>query len=94
MWELMSSQYPQNEDLPPILPKKMRSICDTYKMGKLWEEAQDKRRAGVVPVKPFKAPENGLLVEKLIPVAHTGIIQASVDLPEYHTYEDLSYQTW
>jgi hypothetical protein len=33
-------------------------------------------------------------VEKLIPVAHTGIIQASVDLPEYDTYKDLSYQTW
>jgi hypothetical protein len=29
-------------------------------------------------------------VEKLSPVAHTGIIQASVYLP----YEDLSYQTW
>jgi hypothetical protein len=90
----MSSQHPQNEDLPPILPKQMRSISDTYKMGKFWEEAQDKRRAWVVPIKPFKAPENDLFVEKLIPVAHSGIIQASVDLPEYHTYEDLSYQTW
>jgi hypothetical protein len=33
-------------------------------------EKKLRRRAGLVPVKPLVAPQNGLLVEKLIPVAH------------------------
>jgi hypothetical protein len=64
-----AEQYPQNEDLPPVLPKrKKRPYVNPIKRGSF--EKKLRRRAGLVPVKPLVAPQNGLLVKKLIPVAH------------------------
>ncbi|CAM6027068.1 unnamed protein product [Sphagnum balticum] len=64
-----AEQYPQNEDLPPVLPKrKKRPYVNPVKRGSF--EKKLRRRAGLVPVKPLVAPQNGLLVKKLIPVAH------------------------
>jgi hypothetical protein len=64
-----AEQYPQNEDLPPVLPKrKKRPYVSPIKRGSF--EKKLRRRAGLVPVKPLVAPQNGLLVKKLIPVAH------------------------
>ncbi|KDP21687.1 hypothetical protein JCGZ_03358 [Jatropha curcas] len=62
--------YPQNVDLPPILPKKKKK---PYPIPfKLIKKAarEDKKLAEMGIEKPLEPPKNGLLVPGLIPVAY------------------------
>ncbi|PON78237.1 APO domain containing protein [Trema orientale] len=62
--------YPQNVDLPPILPKKKKKPYP-IPFKKIKQAAkQDKKLAERGIEKPLEPPKNGLLVPDLIPVAY------------------------
>ncbi|XP_024021486.1 APO protein 1, chloroplastic [Morus notabilis] len=62
--------YPQNVDLPPILPKKKKKPFP-IPLKKMKQAArQDKKLAEMGIEKPLDPPKNGLLVPDLIPVAY------------------------
>ena len=61
---------PQNEDLPPVLPKKKKKpfpipFSEMKKAGR-----QDRKLADMGIEKPLSPPNNGLLVPSLVPVAY------------------------
>lgn len=61
---------PQNEDLPPILPKKKKKPYP-IPIKKILEAARaDKKLAEMGIEKPLEPPRNGILVPDLIPVAY------------------------
>ncbi|XP_015901058.1 APO protein 1, chloroplastic isoform X1 [Ziziphus jujuba] len=62
--------YPQNVDLPPILPKKKKKPYP-IPLKKIQRAARkDKKLAEMGMEKPLDPPKNGLLVPELIPVAY------------------------
>ncbi|XP_058114669.1 APO protein 1, chloroplastic-like isoform X2 [Magnolia sinica] len=62
--------YPQNVNLPPILPKNKKKPYP-IPLKKIQRAARaDKKLAEMGIEKPLEAPKNGLLVPDLIPVAH------------------------
>ncbi|OVA19704.1 APO domain [Macleaya cordata] len=62
--------YPQNVDLPPILPKKKKKPYP-IPLKKIQQAARaDKKLAEKGIEKPLEPPKNGLLVPDLIPVAY------------------------
>ncbi|XP_048232027.1 APO protein 1, chloroplastic isoform X2 [Ricinus communis] len=89
--------YPQNVDLPPILPKKKKK---PYPIPfRLIQKAarRDKKLAEMGIEKPLEPPKNGLLVSDLIPVAYEvldawkvlikGVTQLSHVIPVYSCSE-------
>ncbi|KAI3453347.1 hypothetical protein Pfo_010010 [Paulownia fortunei] len=61
---------PQNEDLPPILPKKKKKPYP-IPLKKIQQAARaDKKLAQMGIEKPLDPPKNGLLVPDLIPIAY------------------------
>ncbi|KAG8644841.1 APO protein 1, chloroplastic isoform X1 [Manihot esculenta] len=62
--------YPQNVDLPPILPKKKKKPYPIPFMLIKKAARRDKKLAEMGIEKPLEPPKNGLLVPDLIPVAH------------------------
>ena len=62
--------YPQNVDLPPILPKKKKKPYP-IPFKKIQQAARnDKKVAQMGIEKPLEPPKNGLLVPDLVPVAY------------------------
>ncbi|KAG7959665.1 hypothetical protein I3843_10G081700 [Carya illinoinensis] len=62
--------YPQNVDLPPMLPKKKKKPYP-IPIKKLKQAArEDKKRAEMNIEKPLDPPKNGILVPDLIPIAY------------------------
>ncbi|KAJ0007237.1 hypothetical protein Pint_30061 [Pistacia integerrima] len=62
--------YPQNVDLPPILPKRKKKPFP-IPIEKMKQAARkDKKLAERGIEKPLKPPENGILVPQLVPVAY------------------------
>ncbi|XP_042490671.1 APO protein 1, chloroplastic [Macadamia integrifolia] len=62
--------YPQNVDLPPILPKNKKKPYP-IPLKKIQQAARaDKKIAEMGKEKPLEPPKNGLLVPDLIPVAY------------------------
>lgn len=62
--------YPQNVDLPPVLPKnKKKPYPIPLKKIKQFAK-EDKKLAELGIEKPLEPPKNGLLATDLIPVAH------------------------
>lgn len=62
--------YPQNVELPPILPKKKKKPFPVP-IEKIREAARkDKKLAEMGIEKPLEPPKNGILVSHLIPVAY------------------------
>lgn len=62
--------YPQNVDLPPILPKnKKKPYPIPFKQ--LKQAARDDKKLAQMNIeKPLEPPKNGLLVPDLIPIAY------------------------
>lgn len=62
--------YPQNVNLPPILPKKKKKPYP-IPFKKIQQAARkDKKLAEKGIEKPLEPPKNGLLVPELVPVAY------------------------
>ncbi|KAM2930094.1 hypothetical protein COP2_037160 [Malus domestica] len=62
--------YPQNVDLPPVLPKNKKKPYP-IPLNKIKQAAkEDKKLAELGIEKPLEPPKNGLLALDLIPVAH------------------------
>lgn len=62
--------YPQNTDLPPILPKKKKKPYPIPFKEIQKAARKDKKLAEQGIEKPLEPPKNGLLVPDLIPVAY------------------------
>lgn len=63
-------EYPQNVDLPPVLPKKKKKPYPIpFKKIQL-AARQDKKLAQMGIEKPIEPPKNGLIVPDLVPVAY------------------------
>lgn len=64
--------YKQNEELPPssVSPRVKKPFVKPIKHGS-HQKRMRRREQKLLPPKPLKAPANGMLVERLIPVAHS-----------------------
>lgn len=63
-------EYPQNVDLPPVLPKRKKKPF-AIPIEKMIQAARKDRKLAERGIeKPLKPPENGILVPQLIPVAY------------------------
>lgn len=62
--------YPQNVDLPPVLPKKKKKPFP-MPIEKIRQIARKEKKLAQLGIeKPLEPPKNGLLVPELIPVAY------------------------
>ena len=66
-----SQNYRQNEDLPPsnVSKREKKPYVRPIKHGS-HAKRMKRREQKQLPPRPLKAPANGLLVKRLIPVAH------------------------
>lgn len=62
--------YPQNVDLPPLLPKKKKKPYPVPLRNIQLAARKDKKLTEMGIEKPLQPPDNGLLVPDLIPVAY------------------------
>eukprot|EP01018_Ginkgo_biloba_P018413 Gb_36551 [translate_table: standard] len=74
-----TGQYPQNVDLPPVLPKNKKKPfpVPVKELRRAARMKQKKSDGG--PKRPFGPPRNGLLVPELIPIAHQ-VFEARISL--------------
>jgi len=63
-------KLPQNEDLPPILPKNKKKPYPIPFKDIQQAAREDKKLAQMGIEKPLEPPKNGLLVPDLVPVAY------------------------
>lgn len=62
--------YPQNVDLPPILPRKKKKPYP-IPLKKIRQAARDDKKLAQMGIeKPLEPPKNGLIVPDLVPVAY------------------------
>lgn len=62
--------FPQNMDLPPMLPKKKKKPYPIPLKKILQASRADRKLAQMGIEKPLEPPKNGLLLPELVPVAY------------------------
>jgi len=68
---VQAQSYKQNEDFPPFVSKRVKKPFVKPIQHGSHQKRMRRRELRQLPPKSRKAPANGMLVERLIPVAHS-----------------------